>query len=394
MARRNLIRYGGDLVYRQRNTNSSTIGCYPPPPPPPPSSSPCPCYSHRYTGRWMSTQMNVLVDSTKRESTLKPNLIQAPPLSNATILVDSLLQYTESLMDRQASNIIAYSGGVDSSLVAALVYRVFHHPTPTPSRLTSNSSFDNKSGSVRAVLGVSTSLPPSQLTLARSVAQHIGIILLEVPTQEGLDPTYVENKGQSCFICKNHLYSALEAVATQVDTLKKQSNHKMNQKILLFNGTNADDVQDPTRLGLLSAKAFEVKSPLEFTNKQDVRLASKHLGLPNWNYAASPCLRSRLAWGVKATKDHLLSVNKAEEKVRHILGLRVDHNLRVRMLTGQRAMIELDHRILSPDDQQNHGMIQKILHDHDMDNFLKELGFHGGFSIRTFASGAVSKPLR
>jgi uncharacterized protein len=335
----------------------------------------------------MSTQniINITVEHSESTTTLKQNRVPSP-LSDATLLVDSLLQYTESLVDRQASNIIAFSGGVDSSLVAALVHRVFYHPHSH----SSSSPITHVLGSVRAVLGVSSSLPPIQLTLARSVAQHIGIGLTEVPTQEGLHPTYIENKGQSCFICKNHLYSALEAVATQV-TLSKNNNK--NTRVLLFNGTNADDVQDPTRLGILSAKAFAVKSPLEFTKKQDVRIASQHLGLPNWNYAASPCLRSRLAWGVEATNEHLMSVNKAEERIRDILNLQVDMNLRVRMLSGKRAMIELDHRVLSSSEDDNHGSIEVILRNHDMDNFLKELGFHGGFSIRAFASGAVSKPL-
>ena len=301
--------------------------------------------------------------------------------TDTTLLVDSLLEYTNSLVDRQASNMIAFSGGVDSSLVAALVHHVFHNPY-------SNTIHSNQTtGSLRAVLGVSASLPPSQLTLARSVAHHIGIDLTEVPTKEGLDPTYIENKGQSCFICKNHLYSALEAVASQVEIA--QDNH--NTPVLLFNGTNAEDVTDPTRLGILAAKAFAVRSPLEYTRKEDVRRASRHLGLINWNYAASPCLRSRLAWGVEATSDHLLSVNKAEQRIRDILSLDVSVNLRVRMLSGKRAMIEMDPEFLSSDFYTN---VERTLRNNNLDTFLRDLGFHGGFSgIRSFASGAVSKPV-
>ena len=87
-----------------------------------------------------------------------------------------------------------FSGGVDSSVVASLVYRVY------PSN-----SF--------AVIGVSPSLPIIQLEKAREIASSIGIPLTEVPTFEGLDKEYVKNVGNSCFICKKNLYESLRSIA-------------------------------------------------------------------------------------------------------------------------------------------------------------------------------------
>jgi uncharacterized protein (TIGR00268 family) len=294
-----------------------------------------------------------------------------------TKLVDSLLSYTAKLMENAYSsiNIIAFSGGVDSSLAASLVYQTFHNPGFNDSR-------PHHDGSVLAVLGVSPSLPDRQLQLARNVALTIGIELQEVKTTEGSDETYIANKGQACFVCKNHLYSALEAVSKTAASAAASS-----QSVILYNGTNANDTQDPTRLGLISASNFKVKSPLIHITKEEVRRAARHLGLPNWDYAASPCLRSRLALGVEATAQHLQAVNLAEEKVKRLLQWKEQLNMRVRMLSGKRAMIELDHDFLS---EKGMMQVQSILQEGGLEKYLFELGFTGGMGVRSFRSGAVS----
>lgn len=318
-------------------------------------------------------------------SSLQSSNVPLPNQANDTALVDSLLEYTESLTEKSGSNLIAFSGGVDSSLAAALVNYIFKHNI--------NDSLFN--GTVKAVIGVSSSLPQRQLDLARSIADHVNIELMEVKTTEGTDETYIANEGKACYICKNHLYSALEAVASTANEISIQSTHQ-NHKVALFNGTNADDTKDPTRLGLLSAKTFSVKSPLINISKTDVRRAARHLNLPNWNYAASPCLRSRLALGVEATSSHLKAVNLAEERVRKVLSLDETVNLRVRMLAGKRAMVELDHHLVQQNDVQERSdevsfsLFERILRDDGFEEFCKQLGFHGGIGVRPFKTGSVS----
>ncbi len=313
------------------------------------------------------------------------NVAKTYTIDDDTALVDSLLKYTSSLVEKSGTNIIAFSGGIDSSLAALLVHKIFHE-----------NFYENKlkvggdGGNVKAVIGVSSSLPQRQLDLARSIAQHINIDLLEVPTTEGNDEMYIANQGKACFVCKNHLYSALEAVASTAATLSQSlsSSHNQNDRIIkttLFNGTNADDTKDPTRLGLLSAKSFSVKSPLINITKDEVRRAAKHLNLPNWNYAASPCLRSRLALGVEATNYHLKAVNKAEEKVRQLLSLDETVNLRVRMLAGKRAMIELDQHLIEMQTS-----LEDILREGGFEEFCGDLGFTGGIGVRAFKTGSVS----
>jgi PP-loop superfamily ATP-utilizing enzyme len=335
--------------------------------------------------------------------------IQAPntfDLSADTALVDGLLSHTREIMGDIGSiphHIIAFSGGVDSSLVAALV----HH-----------SQSSNNNEAVRAVLGISPAVPADQIDLARRVAAHIGISMSEIPTEEGSDETYIANNGQACLACKTHLYSTLQAVAdhslsnTKSTGIASSSHESLQQhqeqqhQQQLYNGTNADDVLDPTRLGLIAANNYRVQSPIRHISKADVRRAARHLGLPNWNYAASPCLRSRLALGVPAVQEHLQRIERAERFVRQQLSERsttasmsmsasantttkpaatvLDEtsNLRVRLLAGNRACIEVDPENLKAASQQ---LEQGSWQEH----FCNDLGFTS-VDIRSFKSGSVA----
>lgn len=105
-------------------------------------------------------------------------------------------------------------------------------------------------------------------------------------------------------------------------------------------------------------------------------------GLLNWDYAASPCLRSRLEFGVEATAEHLARVEEGERRARTILGLAPQANLRVRYLAGKKARIELDEADLPLEGED--GAVGKALRE-----ALLELGF-AGVSMRSFRSGSVS----
>jgi len=273
-------------------------------------------------------------------------------------------------------NLVAFSGGVDSSLVAYLVHRAFP-------------------GSSVACLGRSASLPDDQLRSAQEIARSIGIPLEQVFPGEGRHRDYVANTGMSCYHCKSHLYEALQLVASKAATL---------QDVTLFNGTNADDMLDATRVGLVAAKEYAVRSPLAgpdfvfyaiiviiviivitlagFT-KEEVRAAARNAGLANWDHAASPCLRSRLQFGVEATEEHLARVEAGEQRVREILGTPVQENLRVRYLAGGKARIELEVATLQRVEAQS-GTLSRELQD-----ALLELGFKG-VSTKAFRSGSLS----
>jgi uncharacterized protein len=158
--------------------------------------------------------------------------------------VDRLLQVVATLGAQVPSragtllpvnNVVAFSGGVDSSLAAALVYQVF----PSTSA---------------ACIGRSAALSSVQLQQARNVAEHIGVPLWECETHESELEGYVANKGKSCYFCKTTLYSTLNQVAEfawreMQQQLKEGQVDQVEVKPVLYNGTNADDQLDPTRVG-------------------------------------------------------------------------------------------------------------------------------------------------
>mmetsp|Transcript_26019 Transcript_26019/g.39387 ORF Transcript_26019/g.39387 Transcript_26019/m.39387 type:complete len:332 (-) Transcript_26019:607-1602(-) len=277
-------------------------------------------------------------------------------------LVANLIEYTNSVMKNSKNHVVAFSGGVDSSLVVALLQKA---------------SEDASHQAVKPVLGISPAVSSEQIKLAREVTSHLGVQLTEVRTSEGRDATYIANAGEACLACKTHLYTSLRLVLDHASINSEQDGGS------LYNGTNADDVKDPTRLGLIAASRFDVISPLQHTTKDEVRRAAKYLGLPNWNYAASPCLRSRLALGVQATKHHLTMIEEAEKIVKEKLpGYNEASNIRVRMLSKRRARVEVDEKLIRDAES------QKSFWNESFQN----LGF-SGVDLKVFQSGSVSRKL-
>ncbi|MFZ1730979.1 MAG: TIGR00268 family protein [Bacteroidota bacterium] len=251
-------------------------------------------------------------------------------------------------------HLVAFSGGVDSSLVAKAVYDAFPE-------------------TAEAVMALSPSVAASMRESAIALASHIGIPLRFVETSEHLDPTYVANEGMSCYVCKSSIYDAMEAVYADA--------RRLSDRVLLYNGTNADDFSDPTRVGLQAAREHLVLSPLARCSKNNVRELSRFAGLPNWDAAASPCLRSRLHIGVPATAEHLRRIEAAEEAVREAFGLASTVNFRVRHLPDDAAMVEIDQSLLDAIDL---GKCRAA---------LAALGFRD-VDKRAFRSGSVSAELR
>lgn len=211
-----------------------------------------------------------------------------------------------------ASVRVAFSGGVDSSLVLAAATRALG---PT---------------SVEAVTAVSESLPSGMLTTARQLAAMLGVSHTELVTRELDNPGYTANGADRCYFCK----------ATLIDAVAR-----LGDGALLVTGTNADDVRAGWRPGIRAAAERGAGTPLADTGmtKADVRALSRDWGLPTADQPASPCLSSRIAYGVQITPARLARVDAAEQAVRGVLGqagLKV-HDLRVRDL-GDTVRLEVD----------------------------------------------------
>ena len=206
------------------------------------------------------------------------------------------------------SVLVAYSGGVDSALVAVAARRAL-----------------GRDRSV-AALGVSPSLAATQHEQARCVAQRFDLQLIEVETAEFSVPGYVANPVDRCYHCKVELWSTLAAEATRLGLAA------------VVDGTNADDGSEH-RPGIRAAQEAGVRSPLlelGYT-KAAVRAEAKARGLPIWDAPAAPCLSSRIMYGLQVTPKRVRQVEQGEVVLR---AAGVEGDLRVRH-RGREARIEV-----------------------------------------------------
>ncbi|MBW4573826.1 MAG: ATP-dependent sacrificial sulfur transferase LarE [Aphanothece sp. CMT-3BRIN-NPC111] len=216
------------------------------------------------------------------------------------------LKQLKTLFAEMDRALIAYSGGVDSTLVAKIAYEVL-------------------GDRALAVTAESPSLLAEELEDARIQAAAIGISHQVVQTHEMENPNYTSNPVNRCYFCKSELHDTLKPLA-----------QKLGYPYVV-DGVNADDLHD-YRPGIQAAKERGARSPLAElgVTKAEVRELSKHLDLPWWDKPAQPCLSSRFPYGEEITVGKLQRVGRAEIYL-HRLGWK---NLRVRS-DGDTAKIEL-----------------------------------------------------
>ena len=195
--------------------------------------------------------------------------------------------------------IVAYSGGVDSTFLL-------------------KSAVDTLGvENVLACMSVGPSEPSNQYERAAEFAKSIGVELQTFGADELADPNFTANKADRCFHCKSRICKVLLDIATE-----------RGFDNVVF-GTNFDDLDD-FRPGNRAMKAFGIRSPLAEAQltKDDIRQLSREMGLPTADLPASPCLASRIAYGLEVTEHRLKQIDRAETFLRQ-LGLvefRVRHH--------------------------------------------------------------------
>ncbi len=243
--------------------------------------------------------------------------------------------------------IIAYSGGIDSTLVAKIAR-------------------DELGEHAIAVTAVSSSYPRYELEKAKEIAACIGVTHVLAETKEVNNPNYMKNSPERCYFCKSTLYETLKRIAHE-----KQVPH-------IINGINLDDTTD-FRPGMRAANEAHVLSPLKSAGltKKEIRIISHSLGLPNWDKPASPCLSSRVPYGIAITPEILGKVEKAESVLREFgfTQFRVRYHKEI-------ARIEVG----------KNDFLAVLEHGDEITKRIREIGFaYVCLDLRGFRSGSLNE---
>lgn len=255
----------------------------------------------------------------------------------------------KNILSSMENALVAYSGGVDSTLLLKVAQDVLG---------------DKAVG----LIVISPTLPARELKEARDIAAKQGFKLIEKNSQELELPDFTSNTERRCYFCKDHLFKLLYEYAEQ---------HGFQ---VILDGSNADDLND-YRPGLQAALEQSVRSPLQEAgfSKREIRQLAKELNLPNWDKPSSPCLSSRIPYGTEITLSLLQQVEKAEDLL-SVLGFnefRVRHH-------GDIARIEIPAQDFN----------KLIKHRLEINQNLKNLGFnYVTLDIKGFRSGSLNEGL-
>ena len=204
-------------------------------------------------------------------------------MNDVSLQLQNKIQVLEQWFLKRKGSIVAFSGGIDSTLVLFLARK-----------------FQGKQNAV-GVISNSESLKNKDFELAKDFCTTFDVNLEVIKTEELADERYNQNPENRCYFCKEHLFHDLQSIKEKYPEFD------------VLSGTNYDDLGD-YRPGLQAAAKYKVLSPMVDCNltKDELRQIARHFELPNWDKPASPCLSSRIPYNHQITREKLRQVEDAE----------------------------------------------------------------------------------